>query len=111
VIFKTKKRCSFPSSINFRPLLGIMEVHRVNSIDSIDLVDFLVEDHDRLTIAPGAGTEEESLVSEFKQMELRGELKPEPLLMEDKQRFVLFPIKHTDVSRCLGGLSVSNCTA
>jgi hypothetical protein len=75
-----------------------MEVHRVSSIDSIDLVDFLVEENGRASIAPAAGIEEESLVSEFKQMELRGELKPEPLLMEDKQRFVLFPIKHTDVS-------------
>ena len=88
-----------------------MEVHRVSSIDSIDLVDFLVEENGRASIAPAAGIEEESLVSEFKQMEHRGELKPEPLLMEDKQRFVLFPIKHTDVSRRLGGLPVSNCTA
>jgi hypothetical protein len=36
--------------------------------------------------------------TEFKQKELRGELLPEPLLVEDKTRFVLFPIKHNDVS-------------
>jgi hypothetical protein len=63
--------------------------------DSIESVDFLVGFEDE---KEAAGIKEESLVSEFKQMELRGELKPEPLLMEDKQRFVLFPIKHTDVS-------------
>ena len=37
-------------------------------------------------------------VSEFKKKEMNGELQPEPLLMEDKTRFVLFPIKHNDVS-------------
>ena len=37
-------------------------------------------------------------VSVFKQREMRGELQPEPLLTEDKTRFVLFPIKHHDVS-------------
>jgi hypothetical protein len=37
-------------------------------------------------------------VSEFKLKELRGELLPEPLLQEDKNRFVLFPIKHDDVN-------------
>ena len=36
-------------------------------------------------------------LSEFKQREMRGELAPEPLLTEDKTRFVLFPIKHHDV--------------
>lgn len=35
--------------------------------------------------------------TEFKKMESRGVLQPEPLLMEDKGRFVLFPIKHTDI--------------
>ena len=45
--------------------------------------------------------EEMSLVSEFKIKEANGELLPEPLLVEDKSRFVLFPIKHTDVSACL----------
>ena len=85
-----------------------MSSNQIDRKDSIESVDFLVGFEEE---KQGAGTEEESLVSEFKQMELRGELKPEPLLMEDKQRFVLFPIKHTDVSRCLGGLSVSNWTA
>ncbi len=34
----------------------------------------------------------------FKKLELEGKLLPEPLLTADKSRFVLFPIKHTDVS-------------
>ncbi len=41
--------------------------------------------------------EKENMVSEYKTKELKGELLPEPLLLEDKSRFVLFPIKHTDV--------------
>ena len=45
--------------------------------------------------------EEMSLVSEFKIKEANGELLPEPLLVEDKSRFVLFPIQHTDVSTSL----------
>jgi hypothetical protein len=36
------------------------------------------------------------IVSEFKKMELAGKLKPEPLLTESENRFVLFPIQHHD---------------
>jgi len=39
------------------------------------------------------------LLTDFKKMEIRGEMLPEPLLKEDKTRFVLFPIKHADVSK------------
>jgi hypothetical protein len=37
------------------------------------------------------------VVRDFKQKEANKELLPEPLLIEDKARFVLFPIKHNDV--------------
>jgi hypothetical protein len=37
-------------------------------------------------------------MSVFKLKEINGQMKPEPILTEDKSRFVLFPIKHTDVS-------------
>jgi hypothetical protein len=37
-------------------------------------------------------------MTEFKRKELNGEFAPEPMLQEDKTRFVLFPIKHADVS-------------
>jgi len=37
------------------------------------------------------------LVSVYKQKELNGELIPEPFLTENPNRFVLFPIQHTDV--------------
>ena len=40
----------------------------------------------------------ESLVSEFKRMEMNGELAPEPLLTPNPHRFVIFPIQHKDVS-------------
>jgi len=36
-------------------------------------------------------------VSEFKKLELAGKLKPEPMLTESENRFVLFPIQHADV--------------
>ena len=39
--------------------------------------------------------------TEFKVKEANGELLPEPLLTGDKSRFVLFPIKHSDVSSLL----------
>eukprot|EP00949_MAST-11_sp_MAST-11-sp1_P001256 g1256.t1 len=37
------------------------------------------------------------VVSEFKKMEVNGELKPEPMLIENPKRFVLFPIKQAEV--------------
>ena len=54
---------------------------------------------DRLLFTP-TNERIESLMhcTEFKQREMRGELQPEPLLTEDKTRFVLFPIKYHDVS-------------
>mgnify|MGYP006097302085 CR=1 FL=1 len=36
-------------------------------------------------------------MSEFKKKEMAGELKPEPILIENPQRFVLFPIQHNDI--------------
>ena len=36
--------------------------------------------------------------TEYKLHELDGKLLPEPLLIEDPTRFVLFPIKNPDVS-------------
>lgn len=69
------------------------ELTRIDSIDSLAEVDFLVAELAQL----GGGDSQTELASEFKKRELRGEMQPEPLLLEDKQRFVLFPIKHTDV--------------
>ena len=69
------------------------ELTRIDSIDSLAEVDFLVAELAQL----GGGDSQTELASEFKKRELRGEMLPEPLLLEDKQRFVLFPIKHTDV--------------
>jgi hypothetical protein len=68
-------------------------MHRTSSIDSCDTngtfpeVDFLPQ-----TISP-----QQSFQTEFRLLEKAGLTKPEPLLMEDKTRFVLFPIRHTDV--------------
>lgn len=60
--------------------------------DSIPMVSFIQE-------TPEA--EVGPIISDFKRMEIEGKLNPEPLLAEDKTRFVLFPIKHTDVSCCV----------
>lgn len=59
--------------------------------DSLPEVNFLSQDALSLSSQPP------SLVSEFKLKELNGELLPEPLLIEDKSRFVLFPIKYNDI--------------
>ena len=40
---------------------------------------------------------ENNTATEFRIMELEGKMIPEPLLKEDKSRFVLFPIKHDDI--------------
>jgi hypothetical protein len=64
---------------------------RTASQDSIPEVDFIGVVESQL--------KEMTLeVSEFKKKELAGELEPEPLLADDPTRFVLFPIKHNDVS-------------
>lgn len=42
-------------------------------------------------------SEEEPTMSEYKLKEIRGELVPEPYLMETPNRFVLFPIQEKDV--------------
>lgn len=46
------------------------------------------------TLLPG----ELPVLTDFKRLENTGRLLPEPLLLADKNRFVLFPIKHNDVS-------------
>jgi ribonucleoside-diphosphate reductase subunit M2 len=65
---------------------------RSESFESIPEVEFVRQ------LDVELNTHDASLVSDFKKMELAGLLKPEPLLMEDKSRFVLFPIKQPDVS-------------
>eukprot|EP01038_Epipyxis_sp_PR26KG_P007734 gene7734-10509_t len=42
-------------------------------------------------------TKNNQKLTEFRTKEMRGLLKPEPLLLADKSRFVLFPIKHQDI--------------
>jgi hypothetical protein len=66
---------------------------RSTSFDSIPEVEFLQK-----MLEKDLNDAKDQLISDFKHKENRGELLPEPLLMEDKSRFVLFPIKHTDVS-------------
>jgi hypothetical protein len=67
-----------------------MEINRTESLDSIPCVDFISKMvADQLTLVEP---------SEMRRKELAGELLPEPLLEADRHRFVLFPIKHTDVS-------------
>lgn len=67
---------------------------RSTSFDSIPEVEFLQK-----MLEKDLNDAKDQLISEFKRKENNGELLPEPLLMEDKSRFVLFPIKHNDVRR------------
>lgn len=69
------------------------EKNRTESFDSIPEAGFVKE-----FVACQIKELEQNELSKYKKMEINGELKPEPLLAEDKSRFVLFPIKYTDVS-------------
>ena len=73
-------------------------MQRVNSNDSLDTtetndtfpeVDFISENYQQ---------NDQDSVTEVRKLEMQGLLEPEPLLKEDKSRFVLFPIQHSDVS-------------
>lgn len=70
------------------------KVVRNESFDSLGGVEFLVDELESSRL--GADSPKPK-VTEMRQRELRGEI-VEPLLVEDKTRFVLFPIKHHDVS-------------
>lgn len=73
---------------------------RGDSLGSLPDAEFLKPNHVmKLMDQPQA--------SEFKKLELSGVMPKEPLLIPDKNRFVLFPIQHTDVScTCLMFLCV-----
>ena len=63
---------------------------RTESFESIPDVDFMVQ-----SIEADLASFD---ISDFRVKEAAGELFPEPLLVPDSSRFVLFPIKHSDVS-------------
>ena len=81
-------------------------VTRTDSLESIESVDFLVEGLEKAQLSSGDSRVQ---VSEHRLKEKNGELLPEPLLIEDKQRFVLFPIKHHDV-RIVSFSSLVRCS-
>ena len=68
-----------------------LHYHTMNHKDSFPDADFL-------TYKDESESQATSVPSEFKVKEMKGLLKPEPLLISDKTRFVLFPIKHNDVN-------------
>ena len=72
--------------------MSTFAVPRYESFDSIASVDFLVEELSLDETKDGS----EPVPSAMRKREIAGEIK-EPLLEEDKSRFVLFPIKHHDV--------------
>jgi ribonucleoside-diphosphate reductase subunit M2 len=66
---------------------------KMSSTESTDIpeIGFLALTEDRtLPTDP-------KVVTEFRQRELSSDFKPEPLLIEDPTRFVIFPIKHNDI--------------
>lgn len=71
----------------------------INNFDSATMVrepelDFVDENYNSSDENDDNAT---TSCSEFKMRELRGELLPEPYLMENPNRFVLFPIQESDV--------------
>lgn len=74
---------------------------RSESFESIPEADFIKQ-----LVAEQVDDINKSLMTDFKRLELSGKLLPEPLLIVDKSRFVLFPIKHHDVS-CFYRLHIS----
>ena len=72
--------------------MDITKYARSESFESIPEVDFIKQMVDDEIAAIN-----KTFISEFKQLEMSGKLLPEPLLIADKSRFVLFPIKHNDV--------------
>jgi hypothetical protein len=83
-----------------------MERTRSNSVDSVATSDsngttdtfpeatFIKSMDLNASLEPSSSVQ----VTEFRQLEKTGQLEVEPLLKEDKSRFVLFPIQHKDVS-------------
>ena len=66
------------------------QLSRTRSFESIPDVDFMVQSIQADLAAVN--------ITEYRLKEAAGQLLPEPLLISDSSRFVLFPIKHTDVS-------------
>jgi hypothetical protein len=98
-IFEIFELLSFSTTFRNKALncltisLTMSEMNRItksDSFDSMGSVDFLV---DELTINSASKPEP----SEMRKKEMSGEI-VESFLQEDKSRFVLFPIKHHDVS-------------
>ena len=71
-----------------------IKIEREESFGTIPSVEFLSEQLQEVELENSAAKVQ---ISEFRQKEISGLLKPEPLLQEDKSRFVLFPIKQPDV--------------
>ena len=71
-----------------------MSIQRTESIESIPEADFIALMTEDIRMDELNAKQP----SEFKLKESSGALLPEPLLLEDKTRFVLFPIKNNDVS-------------
>lgn len=70
-------------------------MQRTESFDSIPEVEFISTLNSFIT--DEIKNKDELAISSSKVKENAGLCLPEPLLIEDKSRFVLFPIKHTDV--------------
>lgn len=70
-----------------------IKMEREESFGTIPSVEFLSEQLQEVELENNAKVQ----MSEFRQKEISGLLKPEPLLQEDKSRFVLFPIKQPDI--------------
>ena len=80
-------------------MIRTLSKESITTSDTFPEVNFLIDSLDE---------EEMPDMTPFRKMEMEGRLLQEPLLKEDKSRFVLFPIQYPDVSRHVITLASSN---
>jgi hypothetical protein len=89
----TSNHSKAPLLLLIHCLLFQTQLERNDSFASIPTVDFMKD------LIDGELKEIDQMqITDFRRKENEGLMEPEPLLIADKSRFVLFPIKHTDVS-------------
>jgi hypothetical protein len=89
----TSNHSKAPSLLLINAFSSQTQLERNDSFASIPTVDFMKD------LIDGELKEIDQMqITDFRRKENEGLMEPEPLLIADKSRFVLFPIKHTDVS-------------
>ena len=90
-----KEAKGFPDAVHLRPVSPSDTPSLTSSSQSSGDSD---SSHDGDFSTTNKEIVEKIVMSEHKRAEVSGELLPEPLLIDNPRRFVLFPIEHDDVS-------------